>query len=207
MSSINLEAFRRTPLNSEPFPYLTIPKFVRSDVYATLSQDFPVVTKPGSFPVSELSVTPTFEQFLGELRSTAVTQAFATKFDVDLAQRPTMITIRGMCRAKDGKIHSDSRSKLLTVLIYMNDIWPHKGGRLRLLRSVGDLNDMITEVEPGPGTMVAFLNTDSAWHGHTQYNGQRRAIQLNWVTDEGVVKREQGRHRFSAKIKKLNPFV
>lgn len=207
MSLIDLDAFRGAPLNPQPFPYLTLPEFVRSDVYAKLSHDFPLVTKPGSFPVSELSIAPTFEQFLGELRGTAIAREFAEKFDVDLVHRPTMITIRGMCRTKDGKIHSDSRSKILTVLIYMNDIWPHKGGRLRLLRSEGDLNDVITEVEPGPGTMVAFLNTDNAWHGHTQYKGQRRAIQLNWVTDKGVVKREQGRHRFSAKIKKLNPFV
>ena len=35
---------------------------------------------------------------------------------------------------------------------------------------------------------------------------QRRAIQMNWVTDKSVVAREQSRHAISSTIKKLNPF-
>ena len=36
---------------------------------------------------------------------------------------------------------------------------------------------------------------------------ERRVVQLNWVTDEKVVRREIGRHRWSARIKSLNPFA
>ena len=42
--------------------------------------------------------------------------------------------------------------------------------------------------------------------GTSPSTGQRRAIQMNWVTDKSVVAREQGRHRLSTTIKKLNPF-
>src|SRR5579859_7380463 len=69
----------------------------------------------------------------------------------DLAGRPTTTTVRGQCSPKDGKIHTDSLSKIITVLLYMNPGWEQAGGRLRLLRSGNDLEDMIAEVPPLEG--------------------------------------------------------
>ena len=34
-----------------------------------------------------------------------------------------MVTARGVSAARDGQIHTDSRTKLMTVLIYMNNAW------------------------------------------------------------------------------------
>ena len=48
-----------------------------------------------------------------------------------------MVTARGVSAARDGQIHTDSRTKLITVLIYMNNAWEAKTGRLRLLRGPG----------------------------------------------------------------------
>src|SRR5947209_15008717 len=44
--------------------------------------------------------------------------------------RPSMVTVRGRAQRKDGRIHADSKSKLITVLIYMNATWEAPGGRL-----------------------------------------------------------------------------
>lgn len=206
MPFLDLDAFANTPLVSEPFPHLVLTRFIRADAFEALDQDFPPLRKPGSFPVSELRYGARFAHLLDELQSDAVQRAFEAKFAIDLADRPTMITVRAMCRERDGQIHTDSRSKLVTVLLYMNAHWHHSGGRLRLLRSAS-LDDAITEIVPGPGTLVAFLNSDNAWHGHARYSGQRRAIQLNWVRDARVVRREQGRHRLSARLKRINPFA
>ncbi|MBV8059962.1 MAG: 2OG-Fe(II) oxygenase, partial [Alphaproteobacteria bacterium] len=90
----------------------------------------------------------------------------------------------------------------ITVLIYMNGQWGEPGGRLRLLRSPTDLNDAFAEVPPVQGTLLVFKNQPNAWHGHESFEGARRAIQLNWVTDQGVVWREQFRHRVSAFFKR-----
>ena len=89
----------------------------------------------------------------------------------------------------------------------MNGSWEAPGGRLRLLRSEDSLEDVIAEVPPAEGTLVAFRVTENSWHGHAPFVGPRRVIQLNWVTDESVVKHEQSRHRFSAKVKKLFRFA
>ncbi len=115
-----------------------------------------------------------------------------------------MYTVRGFCRARDGQIHTDSKTKIITVLLYMNGReWPSDSGRLRLLRGGTDLEDYVAEVEPAGGTLLVFRRSDNSWHGHHSFEGRRRAIQLNWVTDQSVVDREQGRHGFSSKLKKL----
>jgi Rps23 Pro-64 3,4-dihydroxylase Tpa1-like proline 4-hydroxylase len=115
-----------------------------------------------------------------------------------------MYTVRGFCRPKDGKIHTDSKTKIITVLLYMNDDnWPSDSGRLRLLNNGTDLEDYFDEVEPNGGTLLVFKRSDNSWHGHHSFDGARRAIQINWVSDEKVVEREQGRHGLSSKLKKF----
>ena len=74
--------------------------------------------------------------------------ALERKFGLDLSASPTMFTVRGVCGADDGQIHTDSKSKIITVLLYLNEAWAPDGGRLRLLRNGDDLNAIITEVPP-----------------------------------------------------------
>ena len=109
-----------------------------------------------------------------------------------------MTTVRGRCDLSDGKIHTDSTSKIITVLIYMNETWDQPGGRLRLLRSATDLNDIIVEVPPVAGTMLACHNS---WHGHESFAGERRVIQFNWLTSQGNWQIAMLRHHTSASFK------
>ena len=72
-----------------------------------------------------------------------------------------------------------------------------------LLRSPDNLADYVVEVPPVEGTLLAFKVTPHSWHGHEPSEGERRVIQLNWVTDDAVVRHEQARHRLSARLKRL----
>ena len=200
---LDLDAFRRTPLATEPFPYLVVPGFVPERARAALSTDFPRITSPGSFPIADLTFGPAFASFLAELEGNAMQSAFAEKFAIDLEGRPTMVTVRGAARASDGRIHTDTPSKLITVLIYMNEAWEAPGGRLRLLRSSDDLDNVVAEVPPAAGTLIAFRVTPRSWHGHAPVSGPRRVVQLNWVASEAVVRRERLRHGISARMKRL----
>ena len=203
----DIEGLFRTPVAPEPFPHLILPGFVKGPARAALARDFPVIDKPGSFPVGDLRFGPAFADIIAQLEGPAQRAAFAAKFAVDLTGRPTMITVRGQARAADGRIHTDSASKIITVLIYMNEAWEAEGGRLRLLRSPDRLDDAVAEVPPAAGTLLAFRNTPNAWHGHASVSGPRRVIQLNWVTSDAVARRERLRHGLSARVKRLLSFL
>jgi SM-20-related protein len=200
---IDLDRFESTPLTREPFEFLVVPEFVKADARAAVNADYPHIEKRGSFPLSEVKYGAAFGQLMNELDGPQMRAAFERKFGLDLNGRPTMTTVRGRCSEKDGQIHTDSETKIITVLIYMNPNWETSGGRLRLLRSADNLDDMILEVPPSEGTLLAFKRSDNSWHGHKPFSGERRVIQFNWVTSEDVVRREQARHRFSATLKKV----
>jgi SM-20-related protein len=207
MSFLNVEKFRTTPLTRDPFDFIIVPGFLREEAREALNADFPDIAKPGSYPVSEVHYGASFQGLLDEIQGPEFTTVVGEKFGVDLSGRPTMVTVRGRCQQKDGRIHTDTETKIITLLIYMNQGWEDQGGRLRLLRGVDDLDDMIAEVPPEWGTMLAFRRSDNSFHGHKPFVGQRRSIQLNWVTEASVVEHELSRHRMSARLKQLNPFA
>lgn len=200
---LDLEKFAAAKVTQDPFQFVVVEDFVNPKEQSAISKDFPAIDKAGSFPLKTLSYGPTFARLLAELEGEGFRKAVEKSFGVDLTGRPTMITVRGHTDKTDGRIHTDSLTKIITVLVYLNDTWDEGSGRLRLLRSATDLDDFIEEVPPRFGTMLAFRRSDNSWHGHKQYVGERRAIQLNWVLDEGVKRREQKRHWFSAFFKRL----
>ncbi|HEV3344148.1 MAG TPA: 2OG-Fe(II) oxygenase [Pirellulales bacterium] len=203
MGALDLAAFRATPLVREPFEYLVLPGFVKLEACSAINASYPQIKRPGSFPLSELTYGPAFANLVAELNSDEMRRAFEEKFSIDLAGRPTMITARGCASARDGRIHTDTPSKIITVLIYMNSKWDAPGGRLRLLRSAGNLDDMILEVPPDEGTLLCFRRANNSFHGHKPFVGTRRVLQFNWVTEQRFVDRELKRHRFSAWAKRI----
>lgn len=201
---LELNKLSQTPLKTEPFRYLVVRDFVKKDDLHKAQENYPQVPGPGSHPPAGLKIEGSFAKLMDEMQGDGFKKAIEDKFQIDLSNRPTMYTVRGFCRARDGKIHTDSKTKIITVLLYMNgDSWNNDSGKLRLLRNGKDLDDYVEEVEPAGGTLLVFQRSDNSWHGHESFEGQRRAIQLNWVTDQKVVEREQGRHGFSSKIKKI----
>lgn len=206
MPVIDTDAFRAAPLVEEPFRHVIVPGFVPRAAMDGILADYPKITRGGSFPLGALDYGPAFAALCDALRGEALRAAFEAKFAMDLSQRPTTLTVRGRCRPKDGRIHTDTRSKLITALVYLNHGWDDEGGRLRLLRSSSDLSDYFAEVPPESGTMLCFLNAPNAWHGHAPFDGVRRVLQLNWVTDEAAVRQSERRHGLSALLKRHSLF-
>ena len=200
---IDLDAFDAAPLTREPFTWAMVPGFVKPQALAAINADYPQVTHAGSFPLPTLDYGPAFADLIAAIQGPEFTAAVERKLGFDLTGRPTMVTARGQSSARDGQIHTDGISKLITVLIYMNSKWESPVGRLRLLRGPDDLNDVIAEVPPDEGTLLVFINRPNAWHGFEAFEGPRRVIQLNWVTNGRVVWWEQTRHKISAFFKRL----
>ncbi len=207
MTRIEMERLRETPLKTDPYNYVMVENFVPIDTLESIAEDFPDLDLPGSFPVEELEYGPRFAELLDRLAQDDFRDAIAEKFDIDLSGRPMTCTVRGAAQRKDGQIHTDSRTKLITVLIYLNPPWQAEGGRLRVLRSGTDLNDFAEEIEPSSGNLLIFKRSETSWHGHEPFEGIRRSIQINWVTSQAVADKEKARHRVSARLKRFNPFA
>jgi hypothetical protein len=200
---LDFERLASANVTQTPFPFAIVPNFVRTDAREAFEADFPKISHPGSFPLASLSCGPAFRALIDALSGAEMTALVEKKLGIDLAGRPVMVTVRGQCAGRDGEIHTDSKTKLVTLLLYTNKSWECSSARLRLLRSPDNLEDFVAEVPPEEGTLVIFKNGPNAWHGFAPFHGQRRVIQVNWVTDGRVVAREQARHRLSAFVKRL----
>ncbi len=203
LSIISLEALREATLNGNPFPYVVIENFLRPEYAADVVKDFPAIKSRGSFPLTEVSGGVTFQRLVDELNSAELKAAIAQKFAVDLDERSTMITVRGKASARDGRIHTDTKSKFLTMLLYLNPVWESEGGWLRILKNGKNLEDYVAEIPPTFGTCLLFKVTDNCWHGHKPFAGTRRVLQLNYVTDDAALHRHLLRHSLTAKLKNL----
>ncbi len=200
---IDLDALERTPLQRDPYDFTIVENFIHPDALKAVIADFPKVPGPGSHPPSVLDIHGHFGALMDEMMGDDFRHAVARKFGVDLEGRPAMYTVRGYVRDTDGSIHTDTKTKIITVLLYLNEGWDEGGGRLRILRSGTDIENYVAEVSPFAGTLLIFRRADNSWHGHLPFGGQRRAIQLNWVVSQDVVDKEQRRHHISSTFKKI----
>ena len=196
-------AFDAAPLVREPFDYLIVPGFIRAAALDALNRDFPVIEGPGNVAPEGLQYGPAFAVLLDELYGEALAARFAAKFGVDLAGAEATIAVRRHCEATDGHIHTDHRAKLVTVLFYFNEEWPHDGGQLRMLRSATDLEDYAAEVLPAGGNMLAFRRSDNSFHGHKSFVGERRILQLSFARPSVLVGTQRRIGRLTKPIRRL----
>jgi SM-20-related protein len=202
---LNIDKLGAAALETNPFEYAIVPEFLNAESVQQINVTYPSIAKGGSYPIEALETGMTIKEVIDELDGPEFEAAVARKFGVDLIGKPKMYSLRGYLRTKDGKIHTDSKDKIITVLLYLNEKWVEKGGRLRLLRNGTDLEDYVVEVSPDKGTLLVFKRAENSWHGHHPFEGQRRALQMNWMTSEGSKGFHAIRHKLSSAVKKLMP--
>lgn len=201
---LNLSAIAQTPIINEPFPHFVTRGVLDADALRAIGPDFPPIDQPGVFTLADLTYGAQFARLIDEINARDLEEIMEDKFRMDLSDKPLMITIRGHCHPRDGRIHTDSKDKLVTCLLYLNDEnWNQQGGRLRFLRDGKDINSAIAEVPPNGGNLVAFKRTDNSWHGHEPFDGPRRYVMFNWIRSDVALAKNLGRHRLSAMLKKV----
>ena len=181
MNVAKLEALRAAPLSTDPFPFLVAPGFLAPEDLAAVNADYPAIDSAANHALGDLSYGPAFAGLIDDLESDAFARLLGERFAMALAGLPSTITVRRFCERTDGNIHTDHKSKVITVLVYFNEHWDHGEGQLRLLRGKHDIEDYAAEVPPLGGTLLAFKRTPHSWHGHTRFVGERRMLQLNFL--------------------------
>ena len=206
MISLNYEDLETGKTASDPFPHIVVKNFVPAERLMAVVGDLPAISQRGSFPTSALALGSNANSLIEELEGPRLREAIAKKFDLDLSEAPTMLTLRGQSTERDGHIHCDSTAKRVTVLLYLNpqtDAWARQEGCLRLLRGPDNIENYAVEVPPVNGNLLIFPNGDKTWHGHKPFTGQRFVIQLNYMTKDRAARSELRRHRVSAFVKRV----
>ena len=201
---LELEALRRAELRNEPYTFFLGSNFLKGDRISSLRDSFPPITKPGFLTVDEVELQGPFKKLIEELEGPELTAVLSDKFGLDLAPFPHLTTIRKISQLKDGSIHTDGKSKVMSLLLYMNDGWRAAGdGRLRVLYDDKDFEHFAAEVPPTMESVFGFLRADNSWHGHLPFAGERRVVQVAWIRDAKELERKKKRNRSAQFFKSI----
>jgi hypothetical protein len=202
MQTLNLAAVRDAALQREPYPFFCGSGFIKAEAIDELRCDFPEISKPGYLTVADVSLHGRFRTLIEELEGSELTEELSRKFGRDLHPHPRLTTIMRRSSAKHGGPHTDGASKVMTLLVYMNDEWnAGEKGCLRVLYDDHDFEPYAAEVPPVMGTVFAFLRSDNSWHGHRPFVGERRVVQVAWITSQAELDRKKRRNAFSQLLK------
>ena len=201
---LNFELIKKAEINSEFYPFFTVQDvFLNKEDHKRITKDFPSIIKGGSFPCDSVSYGKSIQSLIDSLEGDQMRAILENKFQVDLKDKPVVSTFRGYSRMKDGKIHSDSKTKIITVLLYLNENWDESIGLLRMLKEKDNIDNYIIEIPASMGSMVAFKVTNNCWHGFVPFEGKRCSIQLNYLYKEAL-SQHNFRHKLSSFFKKLS---
>lgn len=201
---INFDALRDSNTRTIPFQYLVGENVLTKKQAADVRRDYPDIKQTGYLPLSKLESTGAFKQLVDDLYKPELAEILSEKLSLDLMDKPRMITVRRLSKHGDGRIHNDSKSKICTMLIYLNEDWDDAaGGAIRALNGDTDMGDYAEEVSPLAGNVFAFKRSETSWHGHPSFKGERYVVQVTFLISEEELARKEKRGGFQTKLKRL----
>ena len=195
-----------TLIRHDPFAFVIAHGVLPDDACSDLARDFPRYTGAGFFPYHEAECGASIRALVDALTQAAFSDAAGARLDIErLSQYPVLVTLCRHIIRRHGTIHTDSASKVATALVYLNESWPDSSdGCLRFLGKVDDIDAMVApEVKPLYGEFVIFKRADNSFHGHLPCAGERRVIQVAWLTSEAEKLRKTRRGLASRFFKKV----
>jgi SM-20-related protein len=199
---LDLERIRNAPVRADPYPYFMVEGALKAAEAPKVAADFPQIDRAGAINVDDTRFGPSFGALLDDLKSDAFRRLIAEKLDVELEGRDIVINVRGQMRLTDGNIHTDTPSKLVTVLLYFNEPGETDKTSLRILKNGKDLDDYVEDIAPRLGNMVVFKVTPNCWHGHNAVPGKRLSLQLNYLSGVKTRGKHQLAHRLVGRMKR-----
>lgn len=191
---------------SQPFAFLIAPRQLDESASGRLVADFPRYGSAGFFPYRPEDCGPSLRELIDELLAPAFADALGARLGIDgLGALPAIVTLSDSVNRRHGTLHTDSKSKVATALLYLNQDWPRTSdGCLRFLTRGDDIEALAApEIRPLYGTLVAFRRADNSWHGHLPFEGRRLVVQVAWLTSQAEADRKNRRGRVSRLVKKI----
>ena len=166
-------------LRHEPFSFMIVENLLADAARPLLDADFPRCPGAGFFPYEPADSGPSINALIEQATRADLTDAIGLRLGIEsLSQYPTLATICRALNKRHGTIHTDSRAKIATALIYLNESWPDTSeGCLRWLKRADSIDEQVcSEVRPLYGNFVTFKRSDRSFHGHLPFEGERRVI-------------------------------
>ncbi|MBY0421605.1 MAG: 2OG-Fe(II) oxygenase [Parvularculaceae bacterium] len=205
---LDFDALARAAVHVTPFRFMVGSGVVTEADAGAIRRDYPDIRKSGYVPLSDLRSEGAFAALVADLQSPRLAEILTEKLALDLAGKPRMITVRKLSKIGDGRIHNDSVSKICTMLVYLNDGWSAgSAGAIRALNGPDDMDDFAAEAPPVAGAVFAFARSETSWHGHPPFAGERYVVQTTFLQSEADLTRKENRGRLQTMLKSLNPFA
>jgi hypothetical protein len=203
---LRLDQVQAATVVEQPFRHIVGVNVVDAGQASAIDRDFPDIRKSGFFVTEDLEdCGPAMQALLDEIAAPEFSRIVGEKLGLDLVGRPQMAMVRKWSGPRDGRPHTDGLDKAATALIYLNDHWDGGAGALRYLEGP-DVDGPGTEaIPPVFGVLTAFARSDTSWHGHPTFVGERRVIQLFWMVDEAAAGRKKRRHKRQSFWRFLRP--
>lgn len=193
-------------VHETPFRFVTSSGVLDPAARDALLADFPRYAGAGFFPHDEADCGPAVNALVAALTRPDVADALGAQLGLpSLGGHPTLVTLCRALNSRHGNVHTDSLSKIATALVYLEPDWPNgSAGCLRFVANGDDVESVVVpELPPVYGNFAIFRRADNSFHGHLPFEGQRRVIQVAWLTSEEEKLRKTRRGRFSRLVKRI----
>jgi hypothetical protein len=203
-AALSANFLHRAQVSDQPFAFLYAGGALDPSAAHGLLADFPRYRGAGFFPWDAADCGPSINALVGALVAPTFADRLGERLGIErLSQYPTLVTLCRALNRRHGTIHTDSRSKVVTALVYLSPDWPDtSAGCLRFLARADDIESTLApELRPVYGAFAAFRRTDCSWHGHLPHEGERPVIQVAWLTSADEAARKTRRGRFSRMVK------
>jgi hypothetical protein len=202
MAIIDLSSIKRARYSQEPYECLCAEHFIKAEAVSDLQREFPNITKLGYLTVDEVDLRGRFKKLIDELEGPELTEALSQRFGQDLHKFPRLTTIIKRSPPEYRTIHTDGPSKVMTLLVYMDDERERdESGRLQVLCNGRDYEPFALKIPETTGSMFAFVPSDKSWHGHLRFAGERRVVQVAWVKRQADFDRTEKNNKVAALFK------
>jgi hypothetical protein len=203
---LRYDVIEAASLDRTPFPHIVSSDVLPPARRADLDRDFPDISITGFVAPDDYPAGDAFKELVADVTSPEFSELLGRKFGVDLASKPTLVTVRKWSEAAAGRPHTDGADKVVTALVYLNDDWDSRAGRLRILPAQDIDAPGAREVDPTFGNFVAFQRSDHSWHGHLPFKGERRVLQVAWCVSADAIARKRKRNGQSSLLKRVLSF-
>ena len=134
-----------TTVQHQPFPFMVAHGQLPDELRGDLDRDFPRYASAGFFPYEASDCGPSVNALIEDMTRPAFASAIGERLGIDnLGQYPTLVTLCRLLNKRHGTIHTDSKSKVATALIYLNAQWPDTSdGCLRFLHRIDDIDSVV----------------------------------------------------------------